>query len=52
MGSADEYLGTLRSKHEGSGELLQGGGTVGYSLWVRDVGDDPLHGPDPGGVPK
>ena len=32
--------------------LIQGGDTGGIFLWVGDVGDDPLHGPGPGEVPK
>ena len=31
------------------GGVLQGGGAVGTSFQVRDVYNDPLHGPVPGG---
>ena len=31
--------------------VLQGSGTYGSPIWVRDVGDDPLHGQVPYNVP-
>ena len=42
--SADKYLGTGRINHAGVRNLIQGGDTGGFSLWVGDMGDDPLHG--------
>ena len=42
--SADKYLGTGRINHVGVRNLIQGGDTGGFSLWVGDMGDDPLHG--------
>ena len=44
MGSADEDIGTGRSKHVGVGDILKGGGKGGSSLWVRYVVYDPPHG--------
>ena len=44
LGSADKYLGTGRINHAGVGNLIQGVDTGGFSLWVGDMGDDPLHG--------
>ena len=41
--SADKYLGTGRINHAGVRNLIQGGDTGGFSLWVGDMGDDPLH---------
>ena len=52
VGSDDKYLGTGRVNHAGVGNLIQGGDTGGFYLWVRDVDDDPLHGPGPGEVPE
>ena len=48
LGSAEKYLGTGRINHAGVGSLIQGGDTDSYFLWVRDVGDEPLHGMGPG----
>ena len=42
--SADKYLGTGRINHAGVRNLIQGGDTGSFSLWVGDMGDDPLHG--------
>ena len=42
--SADKCLGTGRINHAGVGNLIQGGDIEGcFSLWVGDMGDDPLH---------
>ena len=49
--SAGEDIGTGSSKHAGVGEMFKGGGTCGHSLWVRDVGYEPHHGPGSAGVP-
>ena len=38
---------TVRGKHVGEGDIFQGGGSYGSSLWVGDVGDDPPHGTVP-----
>ena len=46
-----EDIGIVRVKHAGVRDIFQGGGSVGSSLWVRDVGDDPLCGTGPGGFP-
>ena len=51
MVSDDKDVDTGRSKHTDVGDLFQGGGTDGSSLWVRDVFDEPPHGPVHGGVP-
>ena len=32
-------------------DSFQGSGAGGTTIWVRDVGDNPLHGKIPGGVP-
>ena len=45
----DGDLGMGMRKNAGVGELLQGGGICGYSIWVGDVVDDPPHGPETGG---
>ena len=50
MGLAKKYLGTARINHVVFRNLIQGGDTGGFSIWVRDVGDDSLHGPGPGEV--
>ena len=42
-------LGTRGGKPKGGGDVLQCGVTGGTYFWVRDVGDDPLNGPGPGG---
>ena len=52
MGSDDEDLRIERIKHAGAGDLLQSGGTGGSSPWFEYVGDEPPHGPCPGGVPE
>ena len=49
MESYGEDLGTGRYKHAGVGGIFQGGVTGGSSLFVVSMGDDPLHGPVPGG---
>ena len=41
-----------RVKHAGVGDVIQCGASGGASLWVLNVGDDTLHGPGPGGLPK
>ena len=42
----------VRGKHTGVGGIFQGSGSCGDSIWVRYMGDYPLHGPVPGGVPS
>ena len=42
---------TGRGKHVGVGDIFQGGGSDGSSVWVGDAGDDPLHGPVPWDFP-
>ena len=42
---------TGRGKHMVVGDIFQGGGSGGSSHWVRDVGDDPPHGPGPRDFP-
>ena len=32
----------------GLGDVLQGGGAGGSSIWFGDIGDDPPHGKVPG----
>ena len=51
VGYVVEDIRMGRVKHAGVGEIFQGGGSGGYSLLVRDVGDKLLHGPGPGGFP-
>ena len=41
----------VRGKHAGVRDIFQDSGSDGSSLWVRGLGDDPLHGPGPGGFP-
>ena len=43
---------TGRGKHVGVRYIFQGCGSGGSYLWVRDTGDDPLHGLVPGGFPE
>ena len=43
---------TGRGKHVGVRYIFQGCGSGGSSVWVRDAGDDPLHGPVPRGFPE
>ena len=52
MCSSEEDIGTVRRKHAGFGDLIQGGGAGGSSIWVIDFGDDPPHGSEPGGFPE
>ena len=52
MVSTDKYLGTGRVNHAGVGNLIQSGDTGGYSIWVGDVVDEPLHGMGPGVIPE
>ena len=52
MGLAKNYLGTGRINHVVVRNLIQGGDTGGFSLWVGDVVDDPLNVPGPGEVPE
>ena len=47
----DKDTGTGGRQPTGLGDVLQGGGTGGPSIWVRDVGDDPRHGKGPGKFP-
>ena len=47
-----EDIGTRRSKTAGVRGLFQGGDSGGASLQFRDMGDDPPHGPGPGGFPE
>ena len=49
VGLAYEDIGTISRKHVGVEDLLQGSGAGGSSLRVGDMGDDPPHGPVPGG---
>ena len=43
---------TGRGKHVVVGDIFQGGGSGGSSLWVGDVGNDPPHGPGPWDFPE
>ena len=52
MSLADKYLGMEMINNAGVGKLIQGGDTGGSSIWVGDVGDDPLHGTGPREVPE
>ena len=52
MGLAKKYLGTGSINHVFVRNLIQGGDTGGFSNWVVDVGNDPLHGPGPGEGPE
>ena len=52
MGLSKNHLGTGRINHVVVRNLIQGGDTGGFSLWVGDVGGYPLHGPGPGEVPE
>ena len=52
MGLDKNYLGTGRINHVVVRNLIQDSDTGGFSLWVGDVGYDPLHGPGPGEVPE
>ena len=44
MGAVVNNLEKGRVKTKRVGDVLQGGGAGSTSLWVGDVGDDPLHG--------
>ena len=48
MSSAEKYLWTGRINYASVGSLIQGGDTVGSSLWEGDVVDNPPHGMGPG----
>ena len=50
LGLDNDDLGTGRIKQAGVGDLLQGGGTKGYYIWVGYMGDETPHGKVPGGV--
>ena len=52
VGLADKYLGTGGINNAGVGKLIQGGDIGSFSLWVGDVGDNPLHGTGLGEVPE
>ena len=43
VGQDSEYLGMVRVKHSGVGDLFKVGGPGSSSLWVEDVCDDPPH---------
>ena len=43
---------TVRGKNAGVRNISQGGGSGGSYLWVRDVGDEPPHGPGPEEFPE
>ena len=44
MGVVVNNLEKGGGKTKGVGYVIQGGGAGSTSFWVRDVGDDPLHG--------
>ena len=44
LGINGKDTGTVGSHPTGLRDVLQDSGAVGYSIWVGDVGDDPLHG--------
>ena len=43
LGTYGNYLEQGRGRQESVGKLLQGGGTVGSTVWGGDVGDDPTY---------
>ena len=47
MSLADKLFGMGRINNAGVRKLIQGGDTGVSSLWVGDVGDDPLYGTCP-----
>ena len=49
VGSASGDLGMRVGKSVGVDYVLQVDGSGGASLWIRDVGDEPFHGPGLGG---
>ena len=50
LGAAARDLGKGGGEPSGVGDVFQGGGEGGTTFRVGEVGDDPLHGPGPGGV--
>ena len=48
MGTDVEDPGNGRGKKEDVRNFFKGCGPGGYSLWVRDMGADPLNGTDAG----
>ena len=49
MAGKDSGAGGCQTK--GIGDVLQGCGTGGAAIWVRDMGADPPHGTGPGKFP-
>ena len=52
MGSVVEEFGTGRVKTAGARDVFQGGGSVGSSIWIRDMGYDQPHGTGTDGFPE
>ena len=48
LGVSGKYTRTGRHHPMGLGDVFQGGGAGGTPIWVRDVGDEPLHVQSPG----
>ena len=46
-----EDTGTGGRQNTGMGVVIQGSGTGGSFIWVRDVVADPPHGTSPGKIP-
>ena len=51
LGTYVKNLGKGRGKSKGVGGIFQGSSSGVTNFWDKDVGDDPPHGPGPGGVP-
>ena len=51
MGMTGKAFGEIGSGYENGKEVLCGGGASGASIWVRNVGTDPLSGETPAGFP-
>ena len=51
MGPYNRDTGKGGSQHKGVGDVLKCGCAGSISIRFGDVGDDPSHGPGPGGVP-
>ena len=49
MDYVSEDLVTGMGKHAGVRDIFQGSGSGSSCPWVGHVGDEPPHGPDPGG---
>ena len=46
-----EAFGEVGSGYENGGYILCGGGAIGDSVWILDMGNDPMAGESPRGFP-